>query len=171
MVGGSDGALSSPSVRRLHVMTRALLLVAVGMHGPSSDPVRESAHAVSSADPIERRIRGLGVVVALQVPDRSESAPCDRPDAGAGSSPSHHRGYDWDGCGGGRACDSSGPPLPSRLTLPISPKAGGRSCNPEAPTSPADVADLLGVLSDPLLSPDLTLIFGHLDPPDCPPSS
>ncbi|MBJ22403.1 MAG: hypothetical protein CL933_23580 [Deltaproteobacteria bacterium] len=36
---------------------------------------------------------------------------------------------------------------------------------------PADVADLLAVLNDALLSPDLTLIFGHLDPPDCPPSS
>ena len=31
--------------------------------------------------------------------------------------------------------------------------------------------DLLSVLDDALLSPDLTLIFGHLDPPDCPLSS
>jgi len=52
----------------LHVMTRDLLLVAVRVNSTSSDPVRESAHAVSPADPVDRRIRGLDVVVALEVP-------------------------------------------------------------------------------------------------------
>ena len=52
----------------LHVMPRHLLLVAVRVYGPPSDAVRESAHAMSPADPIDRRIGGLDVVVALQVP-------------------------------------------------------------------------------------------------------
>jgi hypothetical protein len=39
------------------------------------------------------------------------------------------------------------------------------------PASSADVLDLLGVLKDSLLSPDFSLILGHFDPPDSPPSS
>jgi len=52
----------------LHVMTRDLLLVAVRVYSPPSDAVRESAHAMSPADPVDRRIGGLDVVVTLQVP-------------------------------------------------------------------------------------------------------
>jgi hypothetical protein len=41
----------------------------------------------------------------------------------------------------------------------------------EAPARFPDVAVVLCVLEDPLLSPDFSLIFGHFDPPDCPVSS
>ena len=53
----------------LHVMPGHLLLVAVRVYSPPSDAVRESAHAMSPADPIDRRIGDLDVVVALQVPN------------------------------------------------------------------------------------------------------
>jgi hypothetical protein len=52
----------------LHVMSRDLLLVAVRVHCPPSNSVGESAHPVSPADPVDRRIGTLDVVVALQAP-------------------------------------------------------------------------------------------------------
>jgi hypothetical protein len=57
------------------------------------------------------------------------------------------------------------------LVAAIVGAAPSANCDSEVPASPADVADLLSVLNDSLLSTDLTLILGHLDPPDYPPPS
>ena len=56
----------------LHVMARNLLLVPVRVHGTSPNSIRKFRHAVALADPIDGRIGGLDVVVALQIPDDSD---------------------------------------------------------------------------------------------------
>ena len=63
----------------LHVMPGHLLLVAVRVYSPPSDAVRESAHAMSPADPIDRRIGGLDAVVAIQVPHDPDRPHVIRP--------------------------------------------------------------------------------------------
>jgi len=52
----------------------------------------------------------------------------------------------------------------AELAVSISPEVERRSRDPEPSACPMDVADLLGVLQDSLLTPDFPLIFGHLDP-------
>ena len=61
--------------------------------------------------------------------------------------------------------------LVAGLTVPTPPETEGLSRDPEAPARFPDVAVVLCVLEDPLLSPDFSLIFGHFDPPGCPVSS
>ena len=53
----------------LHVMARNLFLVAVRVHSTSPDSVRKPGHAMPLADPIDRCIRSLDVVIALQIPN------------------------------------------------------------------------------------------------------
>lgn len=58
----------------LHVMARNLLLVPVRVHGTSPNSVRKPGHAMALADPINRCVRSLDVVIPLHVPrdaDRS----------------------------------------------------------------------------------------------------
>jgi hypothetical protein len=52
----------------------------------------------------------------------------------------------------------------AELAVSVSPEVERRSRNPEPSACPMDVADLLRVFQDPLLTPDFPLIFGHLDP-------
>ncbi len=50
------------------------------------------------------------------------------------------------------------------LTIPISPEIEGRSGDNEAPARSSHVAELFSVFNDSLLTLDLSLILGHLDP-------
>ncbi len=49
----------------LHVVARNLLLIAMCVHGSSTHSVRKSGHAMALADPVDRCIGGLDVVIAL----------------------------------------------------------------------------------------------------------
>ena len=52
----------------------------------------------------------------------------------------------------------------TEFAVSVSPEIEGRSRDSEAVASRLDVANLLRVLEDSLLSSDFSLIFGHLDP-------
>ena len=56
----------------LYVMARNLLLVAMRVYGASTDSVWKSGHAMPLADAVDRRIGGLDVVIALQIPGHSD---------------------------------------------------------------------------------------------------
>ena len=52
----------------LHVVAGNLLLVAMRVYGASADSVRKPGHAMALADPIDRGIRALDVVIPRHVP-------------------------------------------------------------------------------------------------------
>ena len=52
----------------LYVMARNLLLVPVRVHGSSTHSVRQPGHAMPFADPINRCVLSLDVVIPLHVP-------------------------------------------------------------------------------------------------------
>ncbi len=52
----------------------------------------------------------------------------------------------------------------AELAVPVSPEIEGRSRDSEAAACRIDVAELLRVLEDSLLTSDFSLIFGPLDP-------
>jgi len=53
--------------------------------------------------------------------------------------------------------------LVTEFPISVSPFTERRSCDPEVSASLLDVSDPLGVLENPLLAVDFSLIVGHLD--------
>ena len=113
------------------------------------------------ADAIHGRIRSLDVVVPLQVPDDPDRTHVIRPtkvkdllDHLVGRlirmivralPPTREAGF-------------------AALAVPVSPEVEGRSRDSKAPACRVDVAVLLRVLEDSPLTPDFSLIVGHLNP-------
>jgi hypothetical protein len=113
------------------------------------------------ADSVDRGIRGLDVEVALQVPDDANRAHVVGP-AKVKDLLDHLVGSLV------RvvvvAPHSTREPGFAVLAIAVSPEVEGRSRDSETAACRVDVAVLLRVLEDSLLTPDFSLLFGHLDP-------
>jgi hypothetical protein len=138
------------------------------MNGPPPDAAREPIEAMLLADAIHGRIRRLDVVVPLQVPDDANRAHVIGP-AKVRDLIDHLVGRLVRMIV--RALPATCEPGFVELPVSVSPQVERRSRDAEAPACRVDVAVLLGVLEDSLLTLDLSLIFGHLDPLGHPPSS
>jgi hypothetical protein len=141
-------------------MARNLLLIPMRVHGSSTHSVRKSAHAMALADAIDRGIRGLDVVIALEIPGNA-----DRPHV---IRPSKVQDLFDDLIGRlvrviVRATLPALQTLIAELAISVSPFIERTPRDPEVPASLVDVSDLLRVLENPLLSMNFSLISGHLD--------
>ena len=139
------------------------------MNGPPPDAAREPIEAMLLADAIHGRIRRLDVVVPLQVPDDANGAHMVRP-AKVENLLDHLVGRLVRVTKGLRSlARESGF---AELAVARSPEIERRSRNAKASTGDGVVANSLRVVQDPLLTPDLPLFLGHLDPfAHSPPSS
>ena len=120
------------------------------------------------ADAIHGRIRSLDVVVQLQIPDDANRAHVIGP-AKVKDLLDHlvRRLIRMIV----RALPATREPGFAELAVSIAPQIERGPRDSEAPACRVDVAVLLGVLEDSLLTLDLSLIFGDLDPLGHPPSS
>ncbi len=155
------------------------LLVAMRVHSPAPEPIRESIESMPLADAVHTRGGRLNVVIALQVrgdPNRVQiigpPQVQDLLDDLVGSF-LYSGACGWlrvlvDGCGCfwllvGVAFETGEPGF-AQLTLSVSSEIAGRSRDSKAVASHPNVASRLRALKDSLLASTFSLIFGHPDP-------
>lgn len=144
----------------LHVVAWNLFFVAMGVHSPPHSAGKAS-QAVSPTDSVDGCIRGLDLMVALEVPDDA-----DWPHV-VGTAQVKDPIYDflrilvWVVMANRPAADQS---LLPEFSVSTSPDVEGRSGDSEVAAGLSDVPDLLCTLKNSLLSSNFPLLVGHSDP-------
>ena len=146
----------------LHVVPRHRLLVAVGAHGPSPDPMRESLEAVAAQGAIHGGIGDADAMVSRHIPDDADWSQ-------VGRAPEVKNLLDddlWHRMGAAvRARPSDDEPGVTLAGIPVSPHVEQGPRNPEMLAHLPDVLDTLRILKDLSRTSDIALGYGHHLPP------
>lgn len=142
----------------LDVMTRHLLIVALGVHFPQSGPPRQTIHAMSLERSIDTRIGHFDAVIALQIPDDPDRAEVilapEMEDLLFDLRRHLVRMIMWHGPFCRQVSFAT-----FRVSFAPSIKTG--AANPEIPTRLADITDPVGMFQNPKFTLYLALIAVH----------